>query len=357
MYEKKIESPFFPKATDNFDRRYCEGEEKIGQETKERYELYINEEEFTQVFKNFTYWNSDELKDKPTPNHIKIERKEYSKSATGGGSVNKQDSSSTRFGESNAFSSSSRQYENQESKLAKSRIKINPSSASSNSIGVNQAAINDLQKSAVMINSNLGGSSILNQLKENNRHHSQIKERKIIGVASSLIFDDKINKNAGRSASFKDPNSAMIVNSNLSNSFLNNFSSTTNQQVLKNNSKEPELSKLPEIESKIEKLKKLNINSISSLGMYTSRSGVSSTINQNNRIINMNNKQQDQSQGGSIILSGIAKKITPTKIITSSSQSKILAGGKQHNYSSLNSNRDIMSNIQYMSHRESSAKK
>jgi hypothetical protein len=37
LYEKKIESPFFPKATDNYDKKYCEQVEKIGLDTKERY--------------------------------------------------------------------------------------------------------------------------------------------------------------------------------------------------------------------------------------------------------------------------------------------------------------------------------
>jgi hypothetical protein len=53
--DKKIESPFIPKVGDNFDRKYCEAIDKIGVDTKDRYENYIRLEDFHIKFRNFTY--------------------------------------------------------------------------------------------------------------------------------------------------------------------------------------------------------------------------------------------------------------------------------------------------------------
>lgn len=56
LYEKTIESPFIPERRDNFDKRYCEAADKISLETKIRYEQYRNENSFTNLFRNFTYY-------------------------------------------------------------------------------------------------------------------------------------------------------------------------------------------------------------------------------------------------------------------------------------------------------------
>lgn len=57
LYEKKLEAPFIPKHGDNFDKRYCESADKIGDETRERYEKYSQDENFQIIFKNFTVLN------------------------------------------------------------------------------------------------------------------------------------------------------------------------------------------------------------------------------------------------------------------------------------------------------------
>jgi hypothetical protein len=73
LYEKSLESPFIPKLGDNFDKKFCESPDKLGETTKSRYEKYIHEENFKNVFKNFTIINinnhthnpnKEELKDK-----------------------------------------------------------------------------------------------------------------------------------------------------------------------------------------------------------------------------------------------------------------------------------------------------
>jgi hypothetical protein len=72
LYEKSLESPFIPKLGDNFDKKFCESPDKIGETTKSRYEKYIQEDNFKIAFRNFTIINinknnkniKEELKEK-----------------------------------------------------------------------------------------------------------------------------------------------------------------------------------------------------------------------------------------------------------------------------------------------------
>ena len=58
LMQKKIEAPFVPPShKENFDKKYCEGEDNIGEETIERYELYFQSELYGDVFKNYTFIN------------------------------------------------------------------------------------------------------------------------------------------------------------------------------------------------------------------------------------------------------------------------------------------------------------
>ncbi len=60
LYDKKIPSPFMPKLGDNFDAKYCNALEILGNATKEKYEQYLREDYCKEVFKDF-YFNSNEL--------------------------------------------------------------------------------------------------------------------------------------------------------------------------------------------------------------------------------------------------------------------------------------------------------
>ena len=58
LMEKKIQAPFIPPShKENFDKKYCEGEDNVGEETLERYELYFQSELYEDVFKNYTFVN------------------------------------------------------------------------------------------------------------------------------------------------------------------------------------------------------------------------------------------------------------------------------------------------------------
>ena len=47
------------KNGDNFDKKYCEGADKIGNDTYERYQSYVKNDNFKDVFRNYTFSNVD----------------------------------------------------------------------------------------------------------------------------------------------------------------------------------------------------------------------------------------------------------------------------------------------------------
>ena len=53
--DKQLPSPFIPEKKDNFDKRYCESVEHIGQETQMRYEEILDDSDYQRVFMNFKY--------------------------------------------------------------------------------------------------------------------------------------------------------------------------------------------------------------------------------------------------------------------------------------------------------------
>ena len=59
--DKSLPSPFVPENKDNFDKRYCENVEHLGEETKTRYEEILLDNNYTSYFKNF-YYNEEEDK-------------------------------------------------------------------------------------------------------------------------------------------------------------------------------------------------------------------------------------------------------------------------------------------------------
>ena len=47
---KKIDPPYKPEMSENFDKKYCEEEEEIGEETIERYQIYMQSDLYPDVF-------------------------------------------------------------------------------------------------------------------------------------------------------------------------------------------------------------------------------------------------------------------------------------------------------------------
>ena len=64
LLQKKIEAPFIPSIDkENFDKKYCEGEDNVGETTIERYDLYYNSDLYEGVFRNYTYINKQYIND------------------------------------------------------------------------------------------------------------------------------------------------------------------------------------------------------------------------------------------------------------------------------------------------------
>ncbi len=71
MYDKKLEAPFLPKNIDNFDKKYCEGPEKIGNETLERYQNFYKNESLNEIFINYSFENLLSVQSKKLDNTTK----------------------------------------------------------------------------------------------------------------------------------------------------------------------------------------------------------------------------------------------------------------------------------------------
>jgi hypothetical protein len=63
LYDKTLESPFIPKDGDNFDSRYCNKMEVLGNETKAKYDSYLRNDALKTSFKCFTYIYKEETQD------------------------------------------------------------------------------------------------------------------------------------------------------------------------------------------------------------------------------------------------------------------------------------------------------
>lgn len=57
LYYKKIESPFIPKNQENFDKKYCQNPDKIGNQTMERYQNMYKNDALSNVFNNYSFDN------------------------------------------------------------------------------------------------------------------------------------------------------------------------------------------------------------------------------------------------------------------------------------------------------------
>lgn len=85
LYNKKLISPFIPKNGDNFDKKYCEGADKIGNDTYERYQCYYKNDNFEDIFRNYTFYNI-EPKEQDSPR--KTPRKNESNTSQSGQTIN-----------------------------------------------------------------------------------------------------------------------------------------------------------------------------------------------------------------------------------------------------------------------------
>jgi len=77
LYKKKMKAPFLPKVGDNFDKKYCDAPDKMGEETKERYQVIFRELSSNKVFNDFLNYDAYDKKTKKTkfynPHEIEVD--------------------------------------------------------------------------------------------------------------------------------------------------------------------------------------------------------------------------------------------------------------------------------------------
>jgi hypothetical protein len=56
VLHKKLTAPYIPKVGDNYNKKYCQMEDKLNQSTIMRYQKYRNEKNYREAFANYT-WN------------------------------------------------------------------------------------------------------------------------------------------------------------------------------------------------------------------------------------------------------------------------------------------------------------
>lgn len=73
LYDKKLTPPFVPRLGDNFDSNYCNALDKIGNNTQEKYDRFLKEEEISPSFSEFYfYFNENEADDPYNTNQKKF---------------------------------------------------------------------------------------------------------------------------------------------------------------------------------------------------------------------------------------------------------------------------------------------
>ena len=59
LYNKTLEAPFIPKKDKNYDKAYCEINDKISNSTFERYKSYMSKNDYNKIFEGYTYLDND----------------------------------------------------------------------------------------------------------------------------------------------------------------------------------------------------------------------------------------------------------------------------------------------------------
>lgn len=176
LYEKKLEAPFIPKSGDNFDKRYCESADKIGETTKERYEKYSRDPNFKEAFKNFTIINMNNEentinKDRNSKDIIyNSDRKRSSMHVRSTSGIS---NSSNFINNSNFYSSLKINGSNQKDN---SNIPPKERASSSNSINENllRSKVKLLEKEK-RISSSMNSTGMINSSLRNSAHHKHAK--------------------------------------------------------------------------------------------------------------------------------------------------------------------------------------
>ena len=209
LYEKKLEAPFLPKNLDNYDKKYCEGPDKIGNDTLERYQNYYKNEALNDVFINYSFENLLTLPtaQKESNNNLAKKAKSGVSSANPGNSQ----------GQNVYFNNSS---------ASPQKKRIN-SSLGAIAVNNKNASLNNLLKNKMKITESL----YLNQPNNVSNNNNNVN---FVGVNQSQNFISKPLPVKNRTSSLNMNSTNVKSNSILSPNHIRNMSSSSNLSVALN---------------------------------------------------------------------------------------------------------------------------
>ena len=356
LFKKKIEAPFIPPVNkDNFDKRYCEGEDNVGEETVERYDLYLQSDLYEGVFVNYTYINMNYIS--------KFENKQKSRMNSSHGSqskmiLNNNDSKKNIFNKNskikskNSYNSKIKNNNNNENKENKKEIKVqsnrktsfislinsNNSQRNSNindNQNLNKQLSNKKQNQNNIINKENQNNNAIININVNNGDGDNIKNNKSnFNTIDQSKNEKKILANYDKFSinNLEKYHTPMINENIMCNNYINlnfnnisNFGSQSNQK----NDKIIDVSTIKKIlNGHIEENN--NVNNINNIN----------NINNNYNIINNNNNPNDKN---TIDSTKKSEKISVNKTphskftLSKSSSMKLLSGYNNNNF--LNKNK------------------
>ena len=279
---KKIEAPFIPPFNEqNYDKRYCEGQDNVGETTIERYELYLQSDLYVGVFAKYTFVNMNyisqyEKNDKKQKFRINSSNNSHNNKII----LNKNKNNKNNLNQNNIVNNNSgnNNINNLNNNLPNGKIKEIKNYSNR---GINSAVIRNssnsqknLKNNNAIININLG---VNNKQNFNTIDKSMTKKEKNY---MSNIDNFSINNIAKY-------NTPMVNENIMCNNYINlNFNNVSNFNNEKSGNKRNEQ------EIDVSALKKIISNNINDLKQKMKKSGSKVNNNFNRNINYMKNRNE-----------------------------------------------------------------
>lgn len=243
LYDKNLEAPFMPKHQDNFDKRYCEGPDKIGNDTLERYQNLYKNEALNEIFINYSFENVLTLQEnssKKAPpigyHNLAVKKKTNSLASSINTNLNKN---SINYLLKNKIKITESLYLNNKISSSISQMKNSPNQTKNYSNNLN--LLKTKMKSSINIITNLSNKKIMaTPYRYNNEKISDklpfIDQKSILSkhvsshsvVNKKLLNSPTINRQIIGMNKYGSLSSSSTGNSTLSMNFLHKRSGSTN---------------------------------------------------------------------------------------------------------------------------------
>ena len=210
ILHKKITAPYIPKVGDNYNKKYCQMDDKLNQSTIMRYQKYRNEKNYKEVFLNYTwdeffkaevneYYNNMKKKHKKK-NKTREQRIHRSKTVD----ITKEDNDSSHNNNNNINKSESKRYYERFSEFLYKNINVSKKILSPKQInnevtkrGFNrQQLLEEAQKGNLYISPTYKGiGSDINKIKyKSNSNNNKVNLPLIQSNSTKLNLNDNLNK-------------------------------------------------------------------------------------------------------------------------------------------------------------------